>query len=281
MDIQLADQRIFLLEDRLSLEEARQRAMDRRTTAFGGGLGALLQRAKADDVVLVASQRRLEPFWHIACRARYVYERSRDYVVPASGPEVRRVTVLGSTFDVSDTGRTARAFTISTVEHCREDLFHEVHVDGLAGGPSADAPAIMTGPRTEITDPVTLGDDETVVVPPEHRASFVIRQLLSEMLKPVQADRVEEEAIALERTDLYYRPFWAFEFLWKPKDRRGVVELDAITGQIRQGEQLMPRLTRMVSRDALFDIGADTVGLLVPGGSIAVKVARAALDRGY
>ena len=37
----------------------------------------------------------------------------------------------------------------------------------------------------------------------------------------------------------------------------------------------------MVSRDALFDIGADTVGLLVPGGSIAVKLARVALDRTY
>jgi hypothetical protein len=37
----------------------------------------------------------------------------------------------------------------------------------------------------------------------------------------------------------------------------------------------------MVSRDALFDIGADTVGLLVPGGSIAVKLARVAIDRNY
>jgi len=37
----------------------------------------------------------------------------------------------------------------------------------------------------------------------------------------------------------------------------------------------------VITRDALFDIGADTVGLLVPGGSIAVNVARAALDKGY
>jgi len=37
----------------------------------------------------------------------------------------------------------------------------------------------------------------------------------------------------------------------------------------------------MVSRESLFDIGADTAGLLIPGGSIAVKVARAAVDRDY
>ena len=172
-------------------------------------------------------------------------------------------------------------FSIPTTEHCREELFHEVHVDGVSGAPVADGSAIVTGPRTEVGDPMTLTANETVVVPPEHRASFVIRQLLSEMLKPVQADRVDEESIALERTDLYYRPIWAFEFHWKQKDRRGVVELDAVTGNTRQGESLVPRLTRMVTRDALFDIGADTVGLLVPGGSIAVKVARVALDKGY
>jgi hypothetical protein len=40
----------------------------------------------------------------------------------------------------------------------------------------------------------------------------------------------------------------------------------------------MARLSRSVTRDSLFDIGADTVGLLVPGGSIAVKVAKMAID---
>ena len=59
------------------------------------------------------------------------------------------------------------------------------------------------------------------------------------------------------------------------------MEIDAVTGTIRQGGSLLPQLTKMVTRDALFDIGADTIGLLVPGGSIAVKVARAALDKPY
>jgi hypothetical protein len=61
MDIQLAEQHIFRLDDQLSPEEIRQRAMDRRTGAFGGGLASMLQRPKADDIELVDSQRRLEP----------------------------------------------------------------------------------------------------------------------------------------------------------------------------------------------------------------------------
>jgi len=279
MDIQLAEQRIFVLEERLSFEEIRQRAMDRRTGAFGSGLGGLLQRPKADDITLLESQRRLEPFWHVACRARYVYDRSRDYTVPASGAEVREVTVNGETYPVADSGRTARAFVVPTVEHCREEFGQELFSDGLTGAPVADAKALIGGSREEVADLTGLGANDTIVVPPEHRASYVVRQLLADMLKPVQADTVSEESLTLERTDLYYRPIWAFEFHWKPKDRRGVVELDAVTGQLRPGESLMPKLTRMVTRDALFDIGADTVGLLVPGGSIAVKVAKIALDQ--
>jgi hypothetical protein len=73
----------------------------------------------------------------------------------------------------------------------------------------------------------------------------------------------------------------AFEFHWRPKDKRGVVEIDAATGAFRQGGSLLPQIGRVITRDALFDIGADTIGLLIPGGSIAVKVARAALDKSY
>jgi hypothetical protein len=281
MEIQLGSERIFVLQEREGVEALRQRAMDRRTQSFGSGLGSLLQRPRAEDVVLVASQRRLEPFWHVAGRARYVYERSRDYSVLASAPEVREVTVLGTTYPVAESGQAARTFTLPTIEHCREEIAHELDADARSGAKVTDAAAVLAGPRDEINDPATLAAEGTIVVPPEHRASFVVRQLLSEMLKPVQADRVIEESLTLETIDLCYRPIWAFEFHWQSKDKRGVVEIDAVTGAIRQGGSLLPQLSKMVTRDALFDIGADTIGLLVPGGSIAVKVARAALDKSY
>ena len=275
MDITLAEQHIFRLEDRVTADEARQRAMDRRTGAFGGGLESLFSRPKADDIELVDSQRRLEPFWHVGCRALYVYDRAHDYTVAASGPAVREVTVLGQDYPISEPGR---AFVIPSVEHCREDFTQHLFVDGVSGSPATDGPALITGSRQEVADLVGLESENTIVVPPEQRASFVVRQLLTEMLKPVQADTVTEESITFEQIDLYYRPWWAFEFHWKTKDKRAVLELDAISGQERHSQALMPRLGRMVSRDSLFDIGADTVGLLVPGGGIMVKAAKIAID---
>jgi hypothetical protein len=281
MDITLADQRIFALEERMPFEETRQKAMDKRSTAFVSGIGSFLQRPKPEEIVLVTSQRRVEPFWHVSCRAKYIYDRRRDYAVAASGPEVRGVTIEGKDYDVAEAGKAARTFTLPTLEHCHEEFVHEVYADGLTGAPVPDGSTVITSARAEVTDPAALATEGTIVMPPEHRASFVMRKLMAEMLRPVQADSVSEESLTLEATDLYYRPIWAFEFHWTPKDKRGIVEIDAVTGQVRQGQSLVTGLTKAVSRDALFDIGADTIGLLVPGGSIAVKVARAALDRGY
>jgi len=279
MEIQLGEQRIFALDERLPFDEIRQRAMDRRTQAFGSGLGSLLQRPRAEDITLVAWQRRLDPFWHVSCQARYVYERSREYAVPASAPEVKEVTIGDVTYPVQASGRGA-LFTVPVREHCREEFWHEIFADGATGAPVPDAASVITGPSTPITDPDSLGAEGTIVVPPEHRASFVVRKLLAEMLKAVQADTMTEELLTLEKTDLYYRPVWAFEFHWTPRDRRGVVEIDALTGLTRQGQSLLPAgLKKMMSRDMLFDIGADTAGLIIPGGSIAVKVAKAALDK--
>ncbi|MDP9468977.1 MAG: hypothetical protein M3P32_09615 [Chloroflexota bacterium] len=273
MDIQLADQHIYRLDDRLTPDEIRQRAMDRRTGAFGGGLESLFSRPKADDIELIDSQRRLEPFWHVGCSALYVYDRSHDYMVPASGAQVQAVSVHGEEHKV-----TAGNFVVSTVEHSREEYRQALFLDGVSGAPVADAQTIIGSTKHEVTDLEALASEADIVRPPEQRASFVVRQLLTGMLKPLQADTVHEESITFEQIDLYFRPWWAFEFHWKVKDKKGVVELDAVTGEMRNSQALMARLSRSVTRDSLFDIGADTVGLLVPGGSIAVKVAKMAID---
>ena len=192
-----------------------------------------MQRPKAEDVVLAASQRRVEPFWHVACTARYVYDRTRMYSVPASAGDVRSVTFLGSDVPVTPSGKGPASFPLQVLEHCTEDFREELFVDGLTGAAMGNGPAVITGPRTEVADPSVLAADETLVVAPEQRASAIVRQLLAKLLRPLQADTVFEESLAVEALELYYRPVWAFEFHHPAKDKRGVVEVDALTGEAR------------------------------------------------
>ena len=282
MDISLGEPRIYGLNPRLPADELRRKAEEKKTGALGSGLGGFLQRPKPEEVELLAVQQRMEPFWHVACTAHYVYDRSRMYTVPSSASDVRSVTFGGADFPVIQSGKNPPAFAFEVMEHCTEDHRDELFVDGLTGSSMGSGQALVAGPRIEVPEPAALGVDETLVVAPEQRASAIVRQLLAKLLKPLQADTVFEEALAVEALELYFRPIVAFEFHMPSKGKRGVVEVDALTGETHNANALrVSSLTRHVSKDALFDIGADTVGLIVPGGSIAVKLARLAIDRNY
>jgi len=273
MEMHVAEQRIYALTEKLTAEQARLRAMDRRASVFVSGIGSLLQRPKLEEVELLAAQKRLEPFWHAVCAVRQVYDRTRNFNVPVTGPEVQIVTLHETDYPVSN-----RSFTLNAVEHCREEDQQQIFVDGQSGD-RIDLGALIANPKSEVTDLPGFTGGGAIIVPPEIRASFVVRQALQPMLKPLQADVIYEETITIETIDLYYRPLYAFEFRWKPKDRTAVAEFDGITGDMRNAKSLRPTLNVSITRDALFDIGADTVGMIVPGGGIAIKLVKIALDQ--
>jgi hypothetical protein len=273
MDIQLAEQKIFALNEKITIEQARLRAMDKRTTLFTSGVNVLLQRIKPEEVELLATQKRWEPFWHVICATRQVYDRTRKFNVPVTGPEVQSITLQETDYPVAN-----RSIAFTAVEHCREENRQQMFFDGVSGE-SQELGNLIGNARTEVTDLSEFtARDNTIVVPPEIRASYVMRQALQTMLKPVQADVIFEEVVTVEAIDLYCRPIFAFEFRWKTKDKTAVAEFDAVTGEMRNAKSLRQQLNIRISRDTLFDIGADTIGMVVPGGNIAVKLVKVAVD---
>ena len=118
----------------------------------------------------------------------------------------------------------------------------------------------------------------TVVVPPKAKASTIVNDILVKAIKSVEADKIIEDRVTLETVDLYYHPVYAFQYRWIPKGRDAILEYDGLTGQMRTGGQVFRQYVgKMLDPQFLFDIGADTVDLLVPGGGIAVKLARKGL----
>lgn len=275
MDIQLADQRIFALSEKLTADQAKLRAMDKRVNIFISGIGSmLLQRPKLEEIELIGTQKRFEPFWHVVCATRHVYDRTSKFNVPATGAEVKSITLQGTDYPVTN-----RMFNLTALEHCIEENKQQIFVNGVSGE-KEELSTLIGGAKNEVTDlSAFTADGQVVVVPPETRASFVVRQILQPMLKPVQADVIHEETVIIEAVDLYYRPIYAFEFKWKPKDKTGVAEFDGVTGEMRNAKALLQQMNIPLSRNALFDIGADTLGMLVPGANIALKLARVAIDK--
>ena len=122
MDITVAEERVFQLLPTLGIDQAREKAWDKKIAVFGAGLTSIFSRPKAEDVQIIYSECRYEPFWHVACHVRYVYDRTRSYNIPVSSPEVQRVTVEGGEHLVT---AKPRQFTITGVEHCIEEASTE------------------------------------------------------------------------------------------------------------------------------------------------------------
>ena len=79
--------------------------------------------------------------------------------------------------------------------------------------------------------------------------------------------------------DLYYHPIYAYQYRWKSKAKEAIIEIDGMTGEVGVGSRIFDEyLGRMLDRNFLFDIGADAAGMFVPGGSVAVKLAKKYID---
>lgn len=281
MEIVLAPEHAYHFIPQFTIEIARDRIDQKKVNIVAGTMGALLSRPKPDDIQMLSVEHRLETFWHIAVAARTVFDRSRSYTVNVSGPEVKRVSVLGQEAVVDPQARGGPAFSLTGTEHCLEEHRVSRAFDGMTGEP-ADLSRYLTFSKTEIADLAAFQPEGTLVVPPQVRATAVVRQVMAEVVKPVQqAQVIHEERVDVEAIDLNFRPVYAFEYEWAAKSKRAVIEFDALTGDIRAGgKKWADQFKGMISRDLIFDVTADAVGMIVPGGSIAVKLVKAVVDRG-
>jgi hypothetical protein len=278
MDIFLANQRAFHLIPQMSLEVARDRVEQKKINLISGTLGSLLARPKPEDIQLASVESRLEAFWQISVFLRTSYERNRSYSIPLSGTEIQHVTVLGQDLPVTDSPKGGASFGLQGVEHCLEENHHHFTFDG--SGAQLDLSKYQSFAKTEITELEKFAPEDVIVVPPTAKATTVVRSVMANVIKPVKADVIHEERLDVEVLDINFRPVYAFEYNWAAKNKQMVIEFDALTGELRGGGRKVGSQVRgMLSRDLVFDVTADAVGMFVPGGSIAVKLVKAAIDR--
>jgi hypothetical protein len=272
MEINLGDERIVELLAACSPEQVHDKALSKRADVFGQVV-KLIQRPKPEDVEITTIQKRLEPFWFASATARYVYDRRHTYTVEAP-PEVRSVTVQGNELAVA--GERPRSFQVEAVDHCVEEFRREVILDAMQGK-EADLSKYMNYPSHAVSGMAELEQGGTLVVPPEVRGSFVVRKLAALLIKTFQADQIHEERIDVEQVTLFFRPVYAIEYVWTPKQKKQVMEYDALTGEFKaEAGDIKKQVKRVLENDTLFDIGADAIGTVLPGANIAVKLGRLA-----
>ena len=280
MDIYLATEHAYHFVSQFSIDVARDRVEQKKLNLVAGMFGTLFSRAKPEELHLATVENRVEPFWLLAASSRTSYDRAHTYTVTTGGPEVKNVTVLGQDVSVVPQSKGAPSFNLTAVEHCIQELRTQQTFDGITGT-KVDLLKYANFAKTEIADISTFAPEGVLVVPPQVQANAVVRQVTAEVVQPVQnVQTIHEERVDIETVDLNFRPMYAFEYEWTAKNKRVVIEFDPLTGEMHTGgKRLSDQIKGLLTRDLIFDVTADAFGTLVPGGSIAVKLVKAVVDR--
>ncbi len=266
MNVELADERILILADRFSMEHAEGRAWTKRIDAFGtlAKMTGFLKQPKDDAFEISYRERRLQPFWRVACSTVQAYERRREYAINVA-PEVQSVVLGGETRAVAGS-----KFQVSGVEVCREESGKEVFYDGLTKAQNPALSDYLRHPAAEATAEMlaALTGEGTIVVPSEAKASTLVREVVASAIGRIEADKVTEETVRLEAIELYYRPVYAFRFKWQGKE--AIVEFDALSGEARTGGSTFEQhLGKLLEPQFLLDVGAEAANLFIPGANLA------------
>jgi len=277
MDIYLAEESAFHHIPQVTVEVAVDRLEQKKVQLVSGTLGALLSRAKPEDIQLVSMENRLEAYWQISVHLHTVYERNKTYTILIDGSEIDHVTMLGQDLPVTSESKEGSSLSIKGVEHCIEDARHEFTFDGA--GTETDMSKYTSFPKTEVVDFTNFAPEGVLVIPPKALASTVVRSILSKVIKPVDAQVIHEERIDIEKLEINFRPVYAMEYLWAAKNKKVVLEYDALTGKYdSHGEKMGGEVKQILSADLIFDLGTVAAGALVPGGGTVVKLAKAVYD---
>ncbi len=272
MEIVIAERGAFYFEPIVTPEEARGRASAHKVSVFGA-LSRLLSRPKEEDITISDQGLRYLPVWHAKAHLHFAYDRRESYKLPIKTPHVAVVTVGGNDYAVA-----AGAVDLPVLEHCERDEKKELWLDALSSQPINAQPYLKAR-----TIPINLDDfapEGAKIVAPVVRASAVIRTLLGEDFRPPDADEVKEEQVNVECIDLYLRPTFNFTCVWTSKNKSAEVAVDAITGELQtQSAAAMAAVAKLLKPETLFDLGAETLNVVVPGGAIALKVVKALAEK--
>ena len=279
MEIYLTTEHAYALTPQFDLDTARGRVEAKKMSLVAGMLG-VLSRTKPDELQLTATENRLEPFWLISASSKTKYDRAATYTVTTTGKDTKSVTVLSQELAVTSPAKGEPTFKLTAVEHCVQELRIQQTFDAVTGT-KTDFQKYANFARVEISDLSTFKPEGILLIPPQVRATAVVRQATTEVVQPVKnAQAVHEERVDIETIDLNFRPVYAFEYEWVTKKKKVIIEFDALTGEMRTGgKKWSDQIRGIITRDFLFDVTADAIGTIVPGGSIAVKLVKAVVDR--
>ena len=151
MDVHIAEQKAYIFNDVLTAQTARERALEKKGDAFGT-MAKFLQRPKTEEIQIVYSEKRYEPFWYVDACATYIYDRTQKYRVALPDAAVKEVTINGQAY-TPQKEKDSQFLALTGTEHCEDTSGKQVYLDGASGAKS-DFSAYLKFPAAEVPDQI-------------------------------------------------------------------------------------------------------------------------------
>ena len=270
LDIKKQDIQAF--NDVIDEDRAKAIAIQSKKKAFG----VLSVFDNADNLQLTHIEKRYEPFWHIIGESYIDYLRKNNYGFSVD-PQVRSVKIANTVLEI--TGDRPYC-SLEAEDHCVEKYTKELLTDAVEGKqPDKELRRYLELAARSIKQTEELMGENRIVVPAKLKVSYLVRDFVKELIKPVHADKILNEKIEIKKAVLYFRPIYAFEFTNKKSNKTGVIEVDALTGDVAKGKVYKTSLKELIPEGALFDIGSEVASWVIPGAGIGAVVGKAIKQR--
>lgn len=263
--------KIFLFDEVYPFRAAQEQAEKKKLSAFGMiAKFNPLNRPREETVQLSRHEMRLEPFWHVTAMRSVDYTCQATYQVPVHNAYAQSLHFEGSTFEVTRQKDKARIEFVAT-ERCHRKIRFDRMIDGMQRD-------IKQGVFDAYIKKYKFTEFDEVERPEILRPLVSLAaavQMANAALngEAVNAFEIGNDRIEFERTHMFLRPVFAFEFRWAPADKVGVIEVDGLTGEVvEDGRWFKEKLNRIMTRDMLVEVGAEIASSILPGSGAAVKV---------
>ena len=261
--------RILYFEEVYPGRAAEEQAEKSKLAAFGT-LARLnpLNRPRPETVKLSKWELRYEPFWHLVAQRQVDYLHEAVYALPITNPHARRVQIAGTAFEIVPANGKPRV-DVQLQEYCHRKIDAVVHQDALK---RSLKPAKLQGyiDRFKAAERTQL--DVAGTIAPQLPFTAAVQLVMAKLAaEPIDAHSIQNDRTGLSTAHLYFRPVFAFEYSWNNK--LGVIEIDGLSGEvIENGEWFREKVEIMMSREMLFELGAEVASAVVPGSGYAVKL---------
>ena len=273
--------KVYIFEPVYDISAATEQANKKKLDAFGMmAKFNILNKPKDEAVHAARSELRYEPFWFIDSNRKIDYKLLLERKLDVDDEYATSILIDGKNYEIFEDSKKSfvsndkRYSTLNVQYNCNREIKYKTYIDGLGRNiKSENYEKLFKNSNYKFKEVEDLTNIDNIINP-TFSFSSAIEEMKNSLLreKIISHEILTDDAI-VDKIYLYFRPVYAFEFIWSNENKVGIIEIDGLNGEISEkGVWLKDRVSKVMTRDMFFDIGGEIANGMVPSGGVVVKM---------